>query len=546
MAGQLARYASPICRAVAYLVSFLVTAPFFYHVANGSNSYVGLLEDDHFYYTVIANNLVALGKLSYDGAIVTNGFHPLWLGVVVVLRLLCGGLGDSFYVALAFVALASMILTYELSLRFARLLGTSVGAASVIAVIGSLGTAQLLTTGMECTVAVPAFLWLLIEIARGGPTSFRRALKLGFIASLAVLARLDIAIAVAMMLGGFMILARPSLAEVLRVGAGFCLGGFLVPAYALFNFAIFSSVLPVSALAKSLQTAFGLNILYARNVALSTVYGPMVAVVLPIGLVAFITLLLRRSRMERSIALWTGGLAIVFAFTFFGLNALKSWIFFGWYAYPIAAAVIASLAFAWMVWGEPIVPTRARILVATLMVTGTLASGIRYFIEHGPLWSTNDNSLFAASLQLADLMRARDGRFAMGAIGGIMTYALNKPVVQLEGLVEDRRMIEHIRNQDDLGDVLREYNVDYLIVSVAHRHLDQHDGCYVINQPTAEWAGLRTSQMTGTICAEPIVSFKTESAGNSWSVFPSIETMVWELRSAKWLSHPLNGASSIR
>ena len=60
----------------------------------------------------------------------------------------------------------------------------------------------------------------------------------------------------------------------------------------------------------------------------------------------------------------------------------------------------------------------------------------------------------------------RHGLFAMGAIAGAATYALDKPVLQLEGIVADRRLVEHVRRQDPLEDVLREYQVDYLIVSL--------------------------------------------------------------------------------
>ena len=47
-------------------------------------------QDDAFYYLVIARNLVLHGLLSFDGVHVTNGFHPLWMGIVILLQLLLG------------------------------------------------------------------------------------------------------------------------------------------------------------------------------------------------------------------------------------------------------------------------------------------------------------------------------------------------------------------------------------------------------------------------------------------------------------------------
>ena len=71
-----------ICRATAYLAALLVAAPLVYHVSRGSIAYLGLFEDDYFFYAIIADNLASLGRLTYDHRTLTNGFHPLWLLVL--------------------------------------------------------------------------------------------------------------------------------------------------------------------------------------------------------------------------------------------------------------------------------------------------------------------------------------------------------------------------------------------------------------------------------------------------------------------------------
>jgi hypothetical protein len=161
----------------------------------------------------------------------TNGFHPLWFCVIALLRRLGGELGPSFYVGLALVSVASILVTYELGRRFARQLGASAAVAAVIAATYSVSTAQLLTAGMECTAAIPLFLCLLVAVARPAPLTPRRAAGLGLIASLAILARLDIALAVAFLMVGFAVLVRPPLAVLGRLTLAFCAGGALLPAY---------------------------------------------------------------------------------------------------------------------------------------------------------------------------------------------------------------------------------------------------------------------------------------------------------------------------
>jgi hypothetical protein len=95
-------------------------------------------------------------------------------------------------------------------------------------------------------------------------------------------------------------------------------------------------------------------------------------------------------------------------------------------------------------------------------------------------------------------------------------------------------MVDHIRNEDPLEDVLREYHADYLIVSLASVRSDRRNGCYLVTQPNAEWAGRRSAKMSGEICTEPIEHFFTPSGTNPWSIFPELETLVWDLREARW------------
>jgi hypothetical protein len=529
---RLWRHAPALSRLAAYTTSILAGAAFIYHIAHGSTAFLGLLEDDYFYYAIIADNFVTNGTLSYDGTTLTNGFHPLWFMVMVLLRAVCGRFGSTFYIALTLVSVASMIVTYELGRRFARELGASAPLSSAIAAVYSIGTARLFTAGMEAVLAVPLFLWLLIEVARGGPVTPRRASTLGLMASLVILARLDIAIAVALLLAGFVLFVRPPAAVLWRQAVAFAAGGILVPLYAAANFVFMGSPFPMSMLAKGFPTTIGFNVKYAQIVALGTVYGPTISLVLPLGLLALFLLVLRDPR-KRPAARFAGGLTLVFTFVFFGLNALTGWAFFGWYAYPLAAATIPALVFICERWA-PFVPEGVRAIAAALLVALAPTVGVRDYIQQGPRWSIAHNSLLAMSYDLAERMRGRDGLIAMGAIAGVATYVLDRPVLQLEGIVGDRRLVEHVRHEDPLEDVLDEYHADYLVVSLASVRAQAHEGCYLVTQPNAEWAGERTSRLRGEICAEPVERFYTSRGPDAWSRFSGLETLVWDLRGARW------------
>ncbi len=521
------RHAVGLCRAAAYLASALMAAPFLYHLLQHSPAYLGLLEDDYFYYATVADRLVGIGRLSYDGSTLTNGFHPLWFAVIAALRFACGGFGTGFYATLTLVFLAAMIATYELGRRFAHALGASPGLAAALAAIYACGTGRLLSTGMECALAVPLFLWWLIEVARPEPLTTRRAVRLGFLASLAILARLDLALAVAIALGGWLLIVRPRPARAASLLVAFGLGGALVPAYALANLLGFGTVMPVSALAKRLILTPGFDFSYARAVALGTYLGPTLFVLMPLGVLA-LWQAARRPRESR-LAVFTGAVVLLFAGVFFLINAETGWIFFGWYAYPLPVAAIVALVYVARVWGPRLPAPWATALLALAVAQAPVSAAV-YYVQHGPKWTVADNGLLAMSYELARRIELRQGLFAMGAVAGVAQYVADKPVLQLEGIVTDRRMVEHVRDQDRLEDVLREYHADYLIVSWVGVPSPRHGDCWLVTQPDAQWAGKRTAKMHGEFCNQPLEHFYTVAGGNPWSIFPRVETFVWDLR----------------
>ncbi len=96
----------------------------------------------------------------------------------------------------------------------------------------------------------------------------------------------------------------------------------------------------------------------------------------------------------------------------------------------------------------------------------------------------------------------------MGDRAGLTAYLLKRPLIQLEGLVADGRMLEHIQREDPLEAVLDEYRVDYLIVSV-YRPLEERAGCFVVQQPSPAQAGAHALRMEGRLCGEPALLLRS-------------------------------------
>ena len=108
---------------------------------------------------------------------------------------------------------------------------------------------------------------------------------------------------------------------------------------------------------------------------------------------------------------------------------------------------------------------------------------------------------------LVEFAAEHPGRYAMGDRAGITGLLLGQPLLQLEGLVADRRMIDHIRQERRLDSILADYDVDYLIVSV-YAPLEKHEGAYHVSIPDRAQSGSWSRRMRGTFAVDPVDTFR--------------------------------------
>ena len=523
-----------LCRSIAVFAALSCAGTFVWHLAHQSQAFLGLFEDDYYFYAVTADRFVSSGKPTFDGTTITNGFHPLWFAILSLLRALCGRFGPAFHAGLALIFFGSMLATYELLRSFARALGASEFAAPVIAVLTSFGTFKLLCGGMETCVGVPLGLWLLVLFARTPILSPRRAFKLGAVAALAALGRLDSVMLIALLLLVSVVLSRLKLIELVQSLLAFAAGGFLLAVYLAANVIYFHSLLPMSALAKRLQTSFHFSLSYLIQAAYSEAFGLLAPIVISLGALALLYLARRGPGRRRSQLI--GFTAIAFAGLFMLINATSGWLFFGWYAYPLPAAIVAGLVYLIELFEtlQPRFPRLTAQAVASVSIACVPIYSARYFLQHGPGWTIADNSMLAAAYELKVRLQGRPGLLAMGAMSGMATYVMDRPLFQLEGLVGDKKMIDHLKHRDPLPDVLQEHGADYLIVNVAHEKPFFEQGCLRVIEPNPIWSGPWVANMRGEICGEPVAHFFVAASEKPWAFQLPIEAYVFDLHRSTW------------
>ncbi len=220
--------------------------------------------DDAYYYFQIAHQLASGGGASLDGETPTNGFHPLWL-----LLLLPGAsiVSDPLLALRAGLTLGALLGAAGVACVYAllRAVGARRGAALVAAGAYAIHPTVVLdaVNGLETSLAVATqglAAWIFVMQAdRSSPPSLRSCAGLGLAGGLMMLARTDAVVVFVVLLAGLVLREgrawRQGLAGALVAG---CVATLVVSPWLLWNLARFGSVLQVSATAipEELQRAY--------------------------------------------------------------------------------------------------------------------------------------------------------------------------------------------------------------------------------------------------------------------------------------------------
>ncbi|HEY3991097.1 MAG TPA: hypothetical protein VGM02_17490 [Acidobacteriaceae bacterium] len=449
--------------------------------------------DDFFYYLQIAHNLVEHGKSTFDGTTLTNGYHPLWL-LVVAAFYLCGGDRGVFF-GIAVLTVAATVSTYVMTQKLLVRHSIHPVIASFWAAWAALFALSMDRTGMEVILAVPLLLAFVLLVDSGDYLrSPRGAACAGFLAALVILSRLDTVLLLFLYVTALLVSERRSL--LLRRVPWICIGLAPLFLYAISNLWFFGSLGPVSSSAKHLQPEY----VFSGKTLESLFY--------PLGLVAMAFLIPAMLLIaagaayalmhRRQPALFWAMLA--FTPVYVAVLSLSSdWGLWIWYRYPFIVSSIAGLlllrdALRGWSWTQYVLAPAAFILCALFCV------GLR----KPPL----NTQILNLAIQLKDFAATHPGIYGMGDAAGTPAVVIGQPIVQLEGLVMDKRFLDNIREKRNLLDVLREYGVHYYVSTNA---VSTANGCFDLSEPKV--AGPRSPHMRATLCRAPAKTFRSGEYG---------------------------------
>ena len=447
---QLRRPISPDLFVTLAFAAILTLRLVSYGIHNGSI----FLEDDAYYYKVIAENLAATGRSTFDGETLTNGYHPLWL-LVMTLQAKLIGPSPLFTVGLEVLLAAEGLWFVLVSFRNSSLL-----FRTVFTTLYTLLAWPMVAKGMEVSLLFLGF-GLFTYLLTGYIEGRRGPLAVGGAALLCIGARIDSAAFVVPAL----LLATPKLRQAATSLIPLAIGGAV---YAGINQYVFGIPVPVSGAIKSLG-GLQLNAALLAQVTdalpspitLKAVASFITSTIgRPLLLAALVLIALPFApRNRRSLVL---GSAYVAGLGAYGAKLMfaSSWVVWSWYAFPVVFGVIA-LFMALDQWLEesPLVLPTILQATASFVLIGLLA-GHQYAGGKQSLAAFEPLNIAAAHQLSSQLGGAR---IAMGDRAGSFASAYAGPVTQLEGLVNDVGYMKALETRAEIKPLLCERGVQYVV-----------------------------------------------------------------------------------
>lgn len=410
-------------------------------------------EDDAFFYATIARNAVEEGTVSFDGVSETNGFHPLWMGILTVTRFI-------FPNDTGFLQAASVL---------SSLLLFAAGIVAVIFMRGQFSPVVILPVlllflrymrdfshlAMETSILIPLAFTVLVMLDRITPESSKRFLfAFGSLLALTGLARLDASL-LALLAGVWAVSRCRRRKSAVIVFSPGMVAGIL---YLAVNKLLFHSWLSVSGTIKA--SGPGVNTLFAKQLFLLS--DPM-GIRSPWGLYLLFLLLsvavlfFKKTRPSVKV---TSLFMILFTVSQLFLSSWRLWY---WYAYPAVLFCVFVLPLLLQklltLFGlsERLLHTAGFMLLVVSFV-----SAVFWGWHYG---EGNTGDFRVRNMHIAgELNRIMSDStlIAMGDRAGSFAYFFRGGVAQVEGLAGNAELVTAIR-QERLQEYLRQIGVDYIL-----------------------------------------------------------------------------------
>jgi hypothetical protein len=408
--------------------------------------------DDACYYMEIARNLADGDGFSFDELHQTNGFHPLWLGIIAIPYLLGAGLLGGYYIGMSLTILLFGFGLYQAWQFVRKRFGETAGLIIILACAWPQIINNLIS-GMEVTLTFALVMTALRLAERHELAKFKAPPRVewgvGVLLALIFLSRLDTAF-LHIALAAFFLrtyLGKKRAPE--RTFADFFKRGLrlfgptalVLGGYLLWNYLTFGHLTPISG---ALKSSFPIPGFYLSSIAYRE-----------LGVVVFLSLVwvfVRRRSLSPATHILAWGVGGQLLYYLFFLH----WAPFSYYLIALALPLFL-LALGDMIRvlteKKPSLKLWLSISATVVAITGQAISLTR--LDLGFASGSYQAALWTRNNTPADsIVTMRDC--------AIFGYFSDRRTINLDGLVNDYEYQEYV-SQGKLSEYLEENGVDYFV-----------------------------------------------------------------------------------
>jgi hypothetical protein len=449
---------------------FLVLQPAGFLVTN-------LISDDAFYYFLIAKNVISGVGTSVDGVNLTNGFHPLWLVILLpIFKLFGSGMTPDMAPIYATLGLSVILdglvafvifrivsrYTMNVWLKFTSVAVWLFNPFNVYEMLG----------GLETSISI-FFISLLVLLGiklRESPRAYLYILS-GIVGGLMMLARLDnIFYFIFFLLWIFFTHGEKRLNRTVLVGV---LASLVVLPWLIWNISVFGMLVPASGASSTMVNHAlvvqdnGPGIIQTLKATVFFSYLGLSQVIqqtgMPILFLVILGLILggwifdRHLMTPGTVIRWPAELFLFFGFiVHFFLSASIRWTFRSWYFIPFN--FFLSLLIAWFFARVAVKINYKKPAVILFLALFTFSSFISWSRNLEDSQIQQSETMAVAEWTNSNLPRGT----VIGAFNsGVLGYFSNHRVINLDGLVNNKAFAA-LRDKK-LFDYIEEEKIDYLI-----------------------------------------------------------------------------------
>jgi len=438
---------------------------------------VAIPSDDAFYYFKIARNIVAGQGCTFDGIVPTNGFHPLWMVLMLpVFSIFPSDLETPMRVVLAgsgLLGCATLVLLYRVIRR--HIGGGMEFVAVAVCLLPPVSSALIngLETGL-LVFAITVLLWASyrFDLHAPSPRPFRE-LSFGICLGLIALCRLDSvfvmisAVCLTIVFGVLrQISVRRCIIRLMAISAGF---GVVFSPYCIWNMVRFGHIMPVSGAMKSSFPALRQSLTLSGD----RLFGAVLLAFLWVLLVAAVLGDSERTgRWRRTLGSPLTLLVVACTLHFAHAFLFLTWGVYWWHFSIYGLAMAVGLAEATGRWTSKYPRLRSAV-IGTLILVALIPAAVLKVHEYRVKGAQH-----RAWLEGAEWAREHTPPNTVFAIAdaGLFGYFSDRRVINLDGKANGYAY-RNALYYDTVDDYLRDARVEY-IAHIAARYVNGN--CRVI------------------------------------------------------------------